>query len=182
MSKAVLVSYQDNGDWAIVLMLLRGQDGLRTLDSAFIVPKTSATFPGYSTNIKAGVISLPTEHMSPSAREAYLKSSVEDYIRRARQSYQVLACASPSIINNWRAASYGDVAVDGKDMLRVLLGSSKSEKVDNALRLLHYLADKHGLLEPAPWEKDAAVRRDLLNQRGSYRPVSTSNASWRERK
>lgn len=163
--RAVIVTYNE-ADWAIIFTAWREQDGRRGLEPLLIIPTTSVTFAGFG---GSGVHSLSTDRVHESARKKCLETAVEDYIRDARLSCQVLECGSPGFINNIRAAEY-DAPLAGFELaheytVRWLCQSPKADKVLAALRLVRWLADKHGLTAPTREETDNAEQHRLLNQR-----------------
>jgi hypothetical protein len=165
--KAVVVTYRERDDWALILIAWRDQFGQRGISPLIIVPQTSVMLLGLC---GAGTYVLPTAHVKESLREECLKNAVADYVRQAREEYmRVIEQASPGLIQNLRTLSY-DEATSGFQVpvdaaFRRLCNSRVSDKAMAALRLVRFLADKHKLGEPTLEESDNVAVNKLLNQR-----------------
>jgi hypothetical protein len=94
--KAVVVTYRERDDWALILIAWRDQFGQRGISPLIIVPQTSVMLLGLC---GAGTYVLPTAHVKESLREECLKNAVADYVRQAREEYmRVIEQASPGLI------------------------------------------------------------------------------------
>lgn len=164
MKKGVVVTHEAS-DWALILELWRDSNGERKLDALLIVPKTSETMVNFTNGtLSQGIHVLPTEHIRPGARTACLQFAVADYIRDLQRSYQVLEVSNASMLETWRASGYEPDVVK-QPLLRRLCEGPKAEKVFDALKVLHRLADKYKLCDPTFQERANAAEKAILNQR-----------------